>query len=81
MIVDIVGPGRVPSGSLSASPISTAVTGRSEMTALSNGTKEPGEAQLLADSGPATPADPPRHGRILRMIGTVFSTAYKRNSK
>ncbi len=42
-----------------SAPISTAVIGPVGMPSASIGTKAPVEAELLADSGPATPATAP----------------------
>jgi hypothetical protein len=52
-----VGPGGTPW--ISSAAISTAVTGPVGIPSASIGTKAPVEAELLADSGPATPATAP----------------------
>src|SRR5262252_2500236 len=52
------GPGGTPW--ISSAAISTAVTGPVGRPSASMGAKAPVEAELLADSGPATPATAPR---------------------
>src|SRR4029453_9521109 len=69
-----VGPGGTPG--IRSAEISTAVTGPVGIPNASIGTKAPVEAELLADSGPATPATAPLPNSSGCLVVRISQTQY-----